>query len=140
MTALSPKKSKIEINGTDYSNDVTNYTVSAADQDNSTLTFGEADSGATKAYTVTVTVIQDDSATSLWSYINDNAGTDNIPLVLQPHGNATPSATQPHWTGTCSIPEWDGDFMGGDANIDPRARWTASAAITISAKLTRLTA
>lgn len=139
MTALSPKKCTIEIGEDSYTGDITNWTFSAADSSSDTTTFEEADQGGAKDVTFNATFIQDDGDASLWSYLYDNPGAD-CTITVMPQGNAVPSATQPHWTATGTVPRYDGDFMGGDANADKRARWTASIAIPCDGFPTKVTA
>jgi hypothetical protein len=51
---------------------------------------------------------------SFWTYLWDNAGEKNIAFTYAPHGNDTPSAAQPHFTGFVDIPHTKPD-LGGEA-------------------------
>ena len=35
----------------------------------------------------------------------DNPAKDNVPFVLAPHGNDTPTVDEPHWVGTLAFPK-----------------------------------
>jgi hypothetical protein len=138
MSALSPKKCKIEVGEDSYTADITSWKFSAADADSSVTTFADADAGGSKDHTFNVTLVQDDAADSFWSFIYDHAGED-CTVTVMPHGNATPSVTEPHWTATGTVAQFDGDYMGGDADANPRAKWTADGVINLDAKPARVT-
>ena len=75
------------LEATDYSGDLKTITISSEDKDDSDLTFEEAASGDTKAYTLSITAIQSTAAGSLWRYLWENAGAE-IAAVYGPHANA----------------------------------------------------
>jgi len=79
--------------------DVKSYEVTSEDKDDSDLTFREAQDGATKEYTLSVTAIVSFDTTSFWSYLWENAGED-VEVVIGPKGNEAPTATKPHFVGT----------------------------------------
>lgn len=137
MSALSPKKCKIEVGEDSYTADITSWKFSAADADSDVTTFAEADAGGSKDITWSPTIIQDDAVASFWSFVYDHPGED-CTITVMPHGNATPTAAEPHWTATGTVPRFDGDFMGGDADANPRARWTADAAFPCDGWPTRV--
>jgi hypothetical protein len=84
---------------TDFSGDLKQIRLTSEDKDDSDLTFEEAASGDTKAYTLALTGIQSTATGSLWKYLWDNPGAE-ITVVYGPHGNAAPSVTQPHFSMT----------------------------------------
>ena len=49
-----------------------------------------------------LSAVSDYADTSFWTVLWDNAGTE-VAYVLKPYGNATPSASQPHFTGEVKI-------------------------------------
>lgn len=91
----------LTINGTEYNMDIKSATLTSEDKE--VITFADMSTGARK-WTLTVTAMQDVANGSLWRYVWDNAGTEDVAFVLKPHGNATESDTQPHITGTVTIP------------------------------------
>lgn len=100
------------LTATDYSGDLKTIRIKSEDKDDSDLTFEEAAQGTTKDYTIELTAIQSTEAGSLWKYLWDNPGVE-VAAVYGPHGNAVPSATQPHFTMTVKAsgkPE-----LGGEA-------------------------
>lgn len=85
-----------------YADDLKKWEWKWDDKDDSDLTFAEAAAGESQVATLTVTGVFSADATSLWAFLWDNAGTD-IDIVFGPWGNATATATQPHFTGTVTF-------------------------------------
>lgn len=79
-----------------FADDVKSYELTSDDADDSDLTFAEAAAGLTAAFTLSVTAITSFDAGSLYAYLWDNAGSD-VTIVVGPWGNATPTATKPHF-------------------------------------------
>lgn len=94
MARIKGKSIVFEVQGTEYSGAVSNVTFSSAV---GTLGFGDYEDSLD--FTCAVTGFQDTAATSLWTALWDNPG---VPLTITyaPHGNASPSASQPHFTAT----------------------------------------
>jgi hypothetical protein len=82
-----------------YDGDVKAMRLTTEDKDDSDLTFLEAASGETKDYSLTVTAIQSTATGSFWRMVWDDPGGE-FAVVYGPHGNAVPSAAQPHFTFT----------------------------------------
>lgn len=139
MAAPGTRLLKVEIGATEYSVELTNARFSAADTDNDTITFADAAAGGAKDWFFNFTAIQDPSASTIWSQIFDNAG-DDVAITYMPYGNAVPSATQPHFTATATIAQFDGDFLGGEANASPTAKWTFDSSWKCAAKPAKVTA
>ncbi|WP_235739037.1 hypothetical protein [Nocardioides alcanivorans] len=138
MTAASPRLLTVEIDGEEKSAELTNGRFNAADAEADTVTFKEAREGGAKDWFLAFSAVQDTATGSIWSEIFDNAG-DEVPIVYMPHGNAVPSVAEPHFTATAIIAAPDGDFLGGDANANPTARWTFEAQWKLKAKPVRVT-
>jgi hypothetical protein len=83
----------------DYGGDVRKIEMSSDDKDDSDLTFEEASSGDTKDYTAKVTALFSTEVGSFWRLLWDNPGTE-FTVTWGPHGNAVPSADEPHFTMT----------------------------------------
>jgi hypothetical protein len=139
MAALTGRTLKIDVGGTDYTSQVFAATINAEDAESDQVTFAEAAAGGGRQYTLNITLTQDMAASTLWSEIWENAGTDAA-FELIPYGNATATATQPHFTGTATIREPNGTLIGGEADASPTNRLTVEVEWPLSGKPTRVTA
>jgi len=86
---------------TSYSDDIKSWELTWDDKDSDDLTFYEAAQGILQEATLKVTAVLSWDANSLAAYLWDQAGQDLL-VVLGPWGNATPTATKPHFTGTAA--------------------------------------
>lgn len=138
MSGIGTRKLKIEVDGTEYTADVSKavFTSNASDAD--FLSFAGAAAGG-RAYKLNIVAQQDAASGSLWSEVFDNAGTD-VPVTLMPYGNAVPTVAEPHFTATCTISEPDGDFIGGEADVSTSARQTFEVVWDCLAKPVKVTA
>lgn len=96
----------------EYKADVTAVTLSNEEADSDVTTFADAAEGGARDFFLNITGIQSTDADSLWSYCWDNSG-EEVGFTYAPHGNKTPTASQPHFTGNVKIgpkPE-----IGGEA-------------------------
>lgn len=116
----------LKIDDIDYAAEIKVAELEFEDADTDNLTFGDAmtigDQGK-----LTITAMQSTDTASFWRMVWANALEKNVPFALAPHGNLTPSATQPHITGTVDIgvrPK-----IGGQADpkkpYDFEVEWTA---------------
>lgn len=94
MARIKGKSIIFEVDGTEYSGTVSNVTFSSAI---GTLGFGNYEDSLD--FTCAVTGFQDVQAVSLWSELFDNPGA-TVDITYAPHGNATATSTQPHFTAT----------------------------------------
>lgn len=104
---------------TDYKADVTKCTITNEEADSGVVTFEDAASGGARKYLLNISAIQSTDADSLWSYIWTNSGT-KVAFVFAPHGNATATADQPHFTGNVWIgpkPEIGGEAGQGNTYV-----------------------
>jgi hypothetical protein len=107
MTRLKGKNIVFKVGTTDYAGSVKSVVFSSAVGE-----MGFGDYADSLDYTCAVTGFQDYAANSLWTTLFTTPGAD-LTLTFAPHGNAVPSATQPHFTATGyaeAIPD-----MGGAA-------------------------
>jgi len=107
MTRLKGKNIVFKVGTTDYAGSVKSVVFSSAVGE-----MGFGDYADSLDYTCAVTGFQDFAANSLWTTLFTTPGA-TLALTFAPHGNAVPSATQPHFTATGyaeSIPD-----MGGAA-------------------------
>lgn len=122
MAAIGTRLMKIEIDAVDHTAEVFGVRVTTAESDADQVTFAEAASGGARDYKLAFTSTQDAATGTMWREVFDNAG-DEVPVTLMPYGNATASATEPHYTMTAVIKEPEGDLLGGDADASTSARF-----------------
>lgn len=91
-----------ELGGTDFGADVSSISLTNEDADSDVTTFADAAAGGAKQWYFEVTAVSGTNTGSLWDYLWTNSGT-TVAYAYAPHGNATPSATQPHFTGSVAI-------------------------------------
>lgn len=129
----------IEVDGTDYTAEVSKAVITSAEADSDFVTFADAAAGGAREYRLNFIGVQDAVADSLWDQVWTNAGS-TVTCTLAPYGNATPSATQPHYTFDAVITEPDGDFLGGEADSSTSARFTFECEWVLTGKPTKVTA
>lgn len=85
------------------------------------VSFGDAEDGGAFEYRLTVRAHQSVDPLSFHGFLRENKGTE-VDFVFAPEGNAVPSTSQPHVTGTIKLgfglPE-----IGGEASVDG-STWT----------------
>lgn len=84
---------------TNYGDDIKAVSISNDDADDSNVTFADVAAGLTKVYALTTTAIVSNDTGSLYQYLWTNPGA-TFTLAYAPNGNATPTATKPHYTAT----------------------------------------
>lgn len=94
MARIKGKSIVFEVGGTEYAGGVSNVVFSSAVN---TLGFGNYEDSLD--FTCAVTGFQDTAAASFHSWLWDNPGV-SVSISFAPHGNATPSASQPWFTAT----------------------------------------
>ena len=94
MARIKGKSIIFEVQGTEYQGAVSNVVFSSAVN---TLGFGDYEDSLD--FTCAVTGFQDTAASSLWTALWDNPGV-TLSITYAPHGNATASPAQPHFTAT----------------------------------------
>lgn len=139
MAALTARSLKITIDAVERYAEVFAAAVNADDAEADEVTFAEAAAGGARSYVLALTLTQDMAAGTLWTSIFEEAGTD-VPVVIMPYGNASPSASQPHFTATASIREPNGTMIGGEADANPLTRFNVEVEWPLLAKPVRLTA
>lgn len=122
MAALGTRKLTLTVDGDEVAPEVSTCVIRASESDSDFVSFQAASSGGGRTYSLGITMAQDPEAGSLWDQIWSHAG-EEVPVVVRPYGNATASATQPHFTGDVVISEPDGDLLGGEADASTTARF-----------------
>lgn len=138
MAALGTRSLVVTVGGTDYTAQVSNARITSGEGDSDFVTFANAAAGGAREYRFEFTAVQDAATGTLWDTVWSAAGT-TVACVLKPYGNATPSATQPHFTFNATVTEPDGDLLGGEANASTSARFTFDASWVLAAKPTKVT-
>lgn len=140
MTALGTRLLTLTIGGTDYTAQVSNCRITSGDADTDFVSFADAAAGGGREYKLAFTAVQDPEADSIWDLVWTQAGS-TVAAVIKPNGDgATPTPTQPHFTGNVVITEPDGDLLGGEANTSTTSKFTFEAEWSYTAKPTRVTA
>lgn len=139
MAALGTRSLVLTIGGTDYTAQVSKAVITSGEADSDFTTFSAAAAGGSREYRLEFTAVQDLATSTLWDKVWTAAGT-SVAFILKPYGNATASATQPHYTGNATITEPDGDFIGGEADSSTTARMTFEASWVLDAKPTKVIA
>jgi hypothetical protein len=106
------KSLSLTIDSVEYNMDVTSVVLDNEEADNDATTFADLASGGARQWFIEAEAISDYGTGSLWSYVWDNAGTDGVAFVIKPYENATPTATQPHFTGTLKVGPKPGGIGG----------------------------
>ena len=139
MAALGTRLLKLEVGGTEYTAEVSRVAIVAGESDSDFITFADAAAGGGREYTLEFTAVQDLAADTLWDHVWTEAGTE-IDFEIIPYGNTAASAAQPHITGSATITEPDGDFIGGEADPSTSSRFTFDCAWVCTEKPLRVAA
>lgn len=125
----------LEINSVEYQLETKKAQIVAEEADNDATTFGDLAAGGSFDYYLEVEAVSDYATNSLWNYVWSNEGNTGVAYSLQPYGNATATATQPHFEGTLTIP-------GGQAPVGGTAdeTFTFEVRFELSGKPTMVTA
>lgn len=87
----------------DYWADATSVVLENEEKKSDVTTFEDAaSSDGLVQWFFTLAAIQSTATGSFWRYLWANTGA-TVAYTYAPHGNVSPSATQPHFTGTCKI-------------------------------------
>lgn len=115
------------LDAVDYKVDATSVVFTHEEAD--TVTFGDGG----YEWKCALTGVQGTASDSLHTFFWDNTG-ETVDFVFAPHGNATPSASQPHYTGSITLPYKKPD-IGGEAG----SQWTFDMELDVDGDLTKVT-
>jgi hypothetical protein len=127
------------IDGDDVTAEVSTATITSTEAKSDFVSFADAAAGGSREYGLKLKFLQDATSASLWNQVWSAAGTD-VPVVVRPYGNAVPTPEEPHFTGTATISEPDGDYLGGDADPSTSARFVTEVAWVFLDKPVKVTA
>lgn len=122
---------------TSYADDLKTYEIVSANKPDSDLTFAEAAAGQGYQWSFKIKLVASYIANSLYAALQDNRGKAAV-LTLGPWGNATPTATQPHFQLACILPA---PGFKNEASQDPNGK-SSEVEVTFvgTADLVKLTA
>lgn len=138
MAAIGTRKLTLSIDGDDVTAEVSTATIATKESESDFVSFADAAAGGSREYSLKLTFVQDAASASLWDQVWSHAG-DDIAVIVRPYGNSAASAGEPHFTGTVTITEPDGDLLGGDADPSTSARFVTEVEWVFTAKPTRVT-
>lgn len=133
MAALGTRLLKFKVGTTEHTAEISRCEVLARAADSDFTSFADAATGGAREYALKLTLRQDLATASLWRYMWTQAG-QTLGVKVNPYGNATATATEPHYTGNVTITEPDGVLMGGEANSSTSARMTVEVEWVFAAK------
>lgn len=116
-TRIKANALKFTLSGDDYWPDLSMVELASEDASADVNTFYDASLGGRRDFYFTVSGVQSTASTSFWYKMWTLAGTE-VAFVYAPHGNATASATQPHFTGFVRVPAKGAFTLGGSASPD----------------------
>jgi hypothetical protein len=124
MARIGTRSLLLAIDGTDRTDEVSTALITSTTKSTTrALADGQVGEMQIREYRLEVTTPQDPAG--LWGFVWANAGTLQD-FYLAPEGNATATASQPHWSGVLSLTEPEGNFLGGAADASRRRILTAS--------------
>lgn len=138
MTAIGTRKLTVEIDDVEYTSEVSVCEITSAATSSDFVPFSAAAAGGGRDYGLHIVAAQDAASASFWSLVWSQAGAD-VPFTITPYGNATASATEPHFEGIATVTEPDGVLLGGTANASNTSRFTIDVTWPCLAKPTRVT-
>lgn len=121
MAGIGTRLLKIEVDGDEYTAQVSKAAFRSAPTESDFVSFEDAANGGARDYFLDVIAMQDAATGSFWDLVWSQAGAE-LPVTVMPYGNAAASAGEPHFTATVVVQEPDGDLLGGEANRSTSAR------------------
>lgn len=100
-TRIKGKSLTLTIDGNDYAMDASSIVLTSEDMNGEVRTF--ADITPPKQWYFDIEAVQSTDEDSFWSMLWDEDGTEDVAYIFAPHGNATESTNEPHFTGTVTI-------------------------------------
>ena len=127
-TRIKANALSLKIAGVDYFADLSTVELQSEPASTDVETFADAAAGGSADWYFTVSGVQSTDTASFWKAMWDAAGTE-VEYIYAPHGNATATATKPHFrsknsaatpvtVSTVRIPMRGSFVMGGSASAD----------------------
>lgn len=103
-TRIKGKALGLTIGTVDYWADLSNVVLDNEEAEDDVTTFADAaEGGGARQYFITANGITSTDVESFWRHAWEHAGESGIAYVFAPHGNAVPTAAQPHFIGTLTL-------------------------------------
>lgn len=117
MAKFKGKGLSLLVDGEEFSTDGTSVVLDSEDADTEATTFDEytaSGGGTPQDWFFTLNAVSDYGAGSFWSILWDlHVAGDEVAYIFKPYGNASASTSQPHFTGSITVPRKPP--IGGDA-------------------------
>lgn len=113
-TKYKGKNLSLKVGTTEYNMDLTSVVLQNEEADDDATTFADLAAGGAVQWFFEIEGVADYGTGSLWTFLWESAGDSGVAFTFAPYGNATPSATQPHFTGTLNV--GSKPPVGGTAN------------------------
>lgn len=136
--SIGTRKLKVTIDGDEHTAEVSVCEVTSQPSDSDFTSFAAAAAGGARDYFLHLVAVQDGAAAAFWDKVWSHAG-ETVTALIQPYGNSTPSATEPHFEGDVTIKEPDGVLLGGEANGSTSSRFTIDVLWPYDAKPEKIT-
>jgi hypothetical protein len=102
MAKYKGKDLSLTFEGDEVNLEATSVLMDREDADTDAITFAELADGTPSQWFFAITAVSDYGESSFWTFCWDNAG-EEVDFIFKPYGNATASASQPHFTGTATV-------------------------------------
>lgn len=112
MAKFKGKSLSLLIDSVEVNLEATSIVLQNEEADEDAITFAELANGSAVTWFFQITATSDYGAGSFWDTCWQNAGKE-VPYTFKPYGNEVASATQPHFTGNCTVAAKPP--VGGDA-------------------------
>ena len=106
---------KVGTPAVEYNTDVTSATITNEEADSDVTTFSDVAAGGGRDWFLNLTAVQSTDTESLWTEVWENSG-EEVSVTLAPHGNAEPSAAEPHFIMD-EVKIGPAPEVGGEASI-----------------------
>lgn len=139
IPGIGTNKLTLTVDGVERYAECSTVVITSKESDADFVSFKSASEGGSREYGCKIVAVQAAEAATLWDLVWSASGTE-VPILVRPYGNASPSAAQPHFAGVVTVSEPDGDYLGGSADRSTSARMTFSVEWVFTEKPTRLVA
>ena len=102
MSKYNGKDLSLTFDGVEFNAAGTAVVLDNEEADTEAVTFAEVGAGDTRQWFFQLTALGDYAAGSIWDTLWENSGA-TVPFVFKPYGNAAATASQPHFTGNCTV-------------------------------------
>jgi hypothetical protein len=113
---IKGKALRLTLDGENVWADITKVELDNEEGSADVVTFQDASQpGGGRQYFLNMSAVQSTDTASFWAMVWAQSGED-VPFVFAPHGNEVATASQPHFTGICTV--GPRPKVGGEAGRD----------------------